>query len=470
MAANRYGSGRFGSCRTAGRGLPPGRAGWLRRGSLAALAIAVAACGNSDLVLLAAPENTPQSIELSVRALDATRAELTWTSAGAGLAYQIERNGQRLGSTTAQGWTDGGLAAGQRYCWRVLAYGGFGWQARSNEPCVGTDAGTTEWRVETLATGRWPALAVDPAGNLHVCFTREAGGIQYLLAGPGREPETVDADGQGQCSIAVDAAGGVTLAYLSRFGLRQAVREGGRWRASTVDAEAIVGARRFDGPALALAPDGAPRIAYRRVVAGRVALAVASRAQAGWRFDLTAIQGLVGPRSLAVDAGGRSWLATHDELGQATIVWRRDDAGWSVQHTQSLAPNRGDGPPIALDASGVPRTAAWQRAGTAGATVLRWAESTAAGWQTQVVEGVASAGLRVAVVQDGAVARVASIDESGAIRLHARAADGAWRVEPLAGQGGGAAGLDLAVGPDRQLRLVFDRVLEGRVLLASRQQ
>jgi len=448
-----------------------GRAGAARIGRrvlAALLAVAAAACGNSDLVLLAAPEDTPQRIELTARALDETSAELAWTSAGAGLAYQIERNGRGLGASGALRFTDTGLAAGQRYCWRVLAYGGFGWQARSNEACVGTDAGTTGWRVEPLATGRWPALAIDAAGNLHLCFAREAGGIQYLLVGPGREPETVDADGQGQCSIAADAAGGVRLAYLSRFGLRHASREAGRWRATTVDAEAITGARRIDGPALALAADGTPRIAYRRVVAGRVALAVATRAESGWRFELTPIEGLVGPRSLAIDAEGRGWLATQDELGQSTRVWRREEAGWTVQYTQSLAPNRGDGPPLALDAAGAPRTAAWQRAGTTGPTVLRWAESTVAGWQTQVVEGVASAGLRVAVTQAGAVARIASIDEAGTIRLHARATDGTWSAESLAAQGGAAAALDLAIGPDRQVRLVFDRVAEGRVVLASR--
>jgi hypothetical protein len=446
-----------------------GRAGAGRSGVALMLAVAVSACGNSEVSIYAGPDATPQSIVLSATAVDDTRATLAWSSAGEKLAYRIDRNGASIGTTDDLGWTDTGLAAGKRYCWRVLAYGGFGWQARSNEVCLGTEPDTTDWRVETVATGRWPAVAVDASGGVHVCLAGTKLGIAYVRVGPGSRAETVDAEGSGQCSIAVGADGIVQIAHLSRFGLRHARRIDGRWSAVTVDVEALPGATRVDGPALALSVTGLARIAYRRVANGGASLAVASRDDTGWRFDLTGIPGLVGPRSLAIDADGQPWIAANDALGQSDTVWRRTSGGWALAHAMSLAPNRGEGPPLGFDAAGAPQTAWWQRdtVSTTAPITLRWTASTASGWRGETVARLTGVGTRVALVADAATPRIAVVDEAGTLRLHTRDA-GIWSAETLAAQGGAAVAVDLALGPDGQLRMVFDRVLEGSVVLASR--
>lgn len=432
---------------------------------------ALAGCGNASVTIYAGPEQTPQSIQLTATARDAGSVALAWTSAGSGLAYRIERNGNQVGTTSGLDWLAERLAGGERYCWRVFAYGGFGWQARSNEACVGTDPGEAGWRIERLAAGRWPAVAVDASGDVHVCFTGVSGGLSYLRAGPGREPELVDAVGSGQCSIAAGADGVVDIAYLSPVGLRHARRSAGVWAASTVDVEALVGTRRFDGPALALGSDGRPRIAYRRFAGTTVpTVAIATREESGWRFELTGLAGLLGPRSLAIAPDARLRLALNDDLGQFAQVRVRDTTGWVLEYSHARAPNRGDGLPLALDATSAPRVASWHRdanAATDAPTTLRWAEVVDGTWRTQTVGTFATAGFRIAIAVSGATARVATSDQDGTLRLFVR--DGErWVVDPFPLQGGAAAAVDLAIGPDGQTRMVYDRVTEGSVVLASR--
>jgi hypothetical protein len=442
------------------------------RGVLVALsALAVTGCGNDSVTLFGAPDDAPESIRLTATAEGETRALLSWAGLQGDYAYRVDRNGSAVGDTAAERFVDARLAAGERYCWTVYARNGFGWQARSNEACLGTSPATEAWRIERLAAGRWPALAVDASGELHACFSGVgAVGTTYLRIAPGRTPEAVDADGQAQCTLAVDAAGTVHVAYLSRFGLRHATRRAGVWDATTVDAQAAVGVRRFDGPALALAPDGAPRIAYLRPTGtGRVAVALAAREARGWTVDPTGILGRVGPRSLAIDPAGRSRLATTDDLGQSVGAWIREARGWRMEHAESLAPSAGDGPPIALDANARARFAWWWRAAptTASEVSLRWSQADPAGWRTQTIATSTAPGTRVAIGAADATPRVAAIDRAGVVRVYTREAD-AWLAETLAGQGGAAASLDFVVAPDGQLRLIFDRDVEGEVVLASR--
>jgi len=197
---------------------------------------------------------------------------------------------------------------------------------------------------------------------------------------------------------------------------------------------------------------------------------IATRSDAGWRFELTGLSGLIGPRSLAVAADGRLRLALNDDLGQFAQVRVREPSGWVLEYSHSRAPNRGDGLPLALDAAGAPRSAAWYRDPNAAAdapTTLRWAEAYAGGWRTETVGIFATPGFRIAIAVAGDVARVATSDQDGSLRLFVRE-DDRWSVEPLVAQGGAADAVDLAIGPDGQTRLVYDRVLEGSVVLASR--
>lgn len=446
----------------------------LARTAFACAAVLAAGCGNESVTLFGTPQDAPRTISLTATAEGATGAVLSWTAPAADYAYRVDRNGKVVADTRDTRHVESGLAAGERYCWTVYARSGFGWQARSDEACLGTTPSSKEWRIETVASGRWPAIAVSASGELHLCFAATAGaGLSYLRVGPGREPEIVDANGQAQCSIAVDAAGIVHIAYLSRFGLRHARLEPGGtrgWQATTVDAQALVGVRRFDGPALALGADGAPRIAYRRPTSnGLASISVATREADGWRIESTGIAGLVGPRSLAVDPSGRSRLATTDELGQSVTAWRRDARSWSAEFSDSLAPTAGDGPPIVLDPGGAARTAWWHRSAPTASTTLelRWSQSTPSGWRTESIETVRGLGTRVAIGSAGDTPRIAAVDPTGAVRIHTRGAD-RWTAESIDGQGGAADAVDFVVGPDGQLRVVFDLAAEARVRLASR--
>jgi len=453
-----------------------GRVGVLRRGLVVAIVAGLAGCGGAgDLRLGLSAADAPQTLVLSATVDSTTqRAALTWTSAGSNLSYRIERNGIQVGGASDTQWTDTGLAAGQRDCWQVFAANGFGWQARSNEACVSLETTEKGWRIEKLAGGRWPALAIDPTGEVQVCFASTTGtGISVLRVGTGRTPETLDAAGESQCSIAVDRTGTPHVAFLSAAGLRHAVRGGDGWSVSTVDAQAYRLGERTDGPALALDAAGVPRIAYRRITtSGRpvIAIAIRSAATTGtWKIDPGPVLGRVGPRALVITTDGTSRFVTVDEVEQLSAVWRRTAAGWPQDVTLSPSPTRGDGPPFVLDPSGAPRFAWWQRVGGASASTaaLRWITASGADWSAETIATDASLGTRVAVSLAESRPRVASIDASGTVRLHTRG-DTEWTLETLSAQGGAAVSVDLSIEASGQVRLVYDRIVEGSVVLASR--
>jgi hypothetical protein len=433
------------------------------------VALALVACGDAASLLLGGQANLPEAITLTAEAAGTTSARLEWTSAGSGRAYQVERNGLAVARTADLALLDSRLAAGKRYCWRVFAYGGFGWTARSNEACIGTDAGTAEWRHEPLGAGRLPSVAVDIAANVHVCHFRAGEGIVHQRVAPSRPDQRVDADGEGQCAIAVDTAGVVHVAYLSRLGLRHATRDGAGWRSATVDAEALAAAQVTDGPALALDADGLPRIAYRRSTAGGgTTVVVATRRSAGWSFDFTGLAGQVGPQSLAIDSAGRSWLALIDLVGQSISIWRRDTAGWSRTYQQGLAPTRGLGAPIGIDASDRVATAWWRSTAIGAPPTVTHASGDSAGWRDEPVQRLAGVGYRVALAVGGDGEPVlAWADAGGDLRVAVRG-DVGWTVEAVEGQRGAAEGLALAIAPDGEWRLVYDVPLAGTVALASR--
>lgn len=434
------------------------------------LAAALAAgCGNTDVTLYGTPDETPQSIVLSaVAGKDGTSATLTWTSPNANWSYRVDRGGKAVATTDATTWVDTGLATNARTCWKVYGLSGFGWQGRSNEVCIGTDGGTKDWRVESqAASARWPAIASDASGGVHLCFTAANGvGVSYRRVGASAT-ELIDAAGASQCSVAVDAQGVVHVAFGSRAGVRHARREGGSWTVVTVDAAGAVAGTRTEGPALALAATG-PRIAYRTATA----ISVARRTDAGWTIESNVLQGRLGPRSLVVDAAAKDRIVALDASGASLAVWRRDPAAWIRETTFSLAPTNGEGAPIATpgtDGFGV--TAWWQRdpPATAGAANVRWLEQDATGWTAQTVATLDRVGSRIAVSVVGGTRRVVAIDADGTLRLWTRAASaGTWTEETLSAQGGAAAMVDLVVAADGQLRIAFDRTATGEVVLASR--
>jgi hypothetical protein len=443
---------------------------------MAVIVAALAGCGGAgDLRLGLSAADAPQTLVLSATVDSTTRqASLSWTSSGSNLSYRIERNGTQVGGATDTRWTDTGLAAGQRYCWQVFGANGFGWQARSNEACVSLETTEKGWRIEKLASGRWPALAIDPTGELQVCFASTTGtGISVLRVGAGRTPETLDAAGESQCSIAVDRSGTLHVAFLSAAGLRHAVRGTDGWSVSTVDAQAFRGGERTDGPALALDPAGVPRIAYRRIAAsgGRPVIAIATRSAATtgtWKIDPGPVLGRVGPRALAIAGDGTSRFVTADEVEQLSAVWRRTAAGWPQDITLAPTPTRGDGPPFVLDPSGAARFAWWRQVTVgAPAATLVWVAASGTDWTAETIATDTALGTRVAVSLAESRPRVASIDATGTVRLHTRG-DTAWTLETLSAQGGAAVSVDLSIEESGQIRLVYDRLAEGSVVLASR--
>ena len=158
----------------------------------------------------------------------------------------------------------------------------------------------------------------------------------------------------------------------------------------------------------------------------------------------------------------------NDTLGQSSRVWRRVSGGWAIAEATSLAPNRGEGPPLGFDAAGASQTAWWHRdtVSTSAPISLRWTASTASGRGAETVARLTGVSGRVALAADGATPRIAVVDEAGSLRLFTRDANG-WKAETLAAQGGAAVAVDVVRGPDGQLHRVFDRTVEGSVVLAS---
>ena len=84
------------------------------------------------------PDKPPLSIpgRISITAVSASEVKISWQpSAGTGVkGYKIYRNGQYLKSTEALSFSDTGLQANIKYCYKVSAYDGAG-----NESVQSTD-------------------------------------------------------------------------------------------------------------------------------------------------------------------------------------------------------------------------------------------------------------------------------------------------------------------------------------------
>ena len=131
---------------------------------------AIDAAGNrsaSTSVLVAQPPGAgPAAPAVSGEALSASRARVTWTHAGAGVAsYKILRDGAQVGSIDEPGrsFEENGLTASTTYAYQVVAVGNDGQESAPGGVSVTTLAAATQliptgadwrWRYDTAA---WPA-------------------------------------------------------------------------------------------------------------------------------------------------------------------------------------------------------------------------------------------------------------------------------------------------------------------------
>jgi hypothetical protein len=199
-------------------------------------------------------------------------------------------------------------------------------------------------RLATRARGAWstapidvtpasePAAVVGGDGVLHACVTAAENGhlgpIVCFDRTPGGETRTatIDPGPRAHPSLAIDAQGGLHLAYLAADGLWYAHRAAnGAWTAP----ERIADRTPLEA---SIAVDGrrTPYVAYASLDGGARALHVAIRGASGWTDTPVAAEApVLAARALAVDRGG--WLhLIYLDGGRVPTYLERDPAGvWS---------------------------------------------------------------------------------------------------------------------------------------------
>ncbi len=246
--------------------------------------------------------------------------------------------------------------------------------------------------------GRWPFTLV-------VLFLLLF--LPLLSAQPGRAEagtwtfQTVDApkqlDSLTERGLRLDAAGRPHVAYGGGH-LYYAWHDGAAWHYEVVDPAPQTGLE----PALALAADGSPRIAY--VDAAAQALKYAYRDAAGWHLSLLDVelgQTAIGT-SLALDLNGKAHISYYDytvdaEYGRLKYA-RQNERGWSIdtidRHLGWAARTS-----IAVDRAGFAHISYENY----NLYQLKYAVRTAAGWQLQVLmqSGGARVGSHSSLALDG---------------------------------------------------------------------
>jgi hypothetical protein len=173
------------------------------------------------------------------------------------------------------------------------------------------------------------SLAIARAGaTLHLVYSPHGDALVYMPYADGpAAPETIATTwSMGPARVVVDAAGVVHVAFLSEkdngsytkptHSLTYAVRRGGAWTTTVVDAEPWSGS---DGDALALALDGGrPVIAYHH--RGTRSLKVA-RGQADGSFALATLRAPIA--GFDNDAAGEGVALATDCVGRVHLAYQR---------------------------------------------------------------------------------------------------------------------------------------------------
>ncbi len=174
--------------------------------------IYVVACGGGGSA-------APQTMTLSVSAITPSEVSLDWTPHPETISnYSFVRNGEDtvvyyLGSTSGRNRM---LEPLTRYCYVVYAIRiPLGSVGKSNEACV-TTPGVEAWSIDTIDSGREPALVLDN-GNLPRISYRNASGVMLAYKDASDWKYSIVDEGAGiygDTDIEIDSAGANSISYI----------------------------------------------------------------------------------------------------------------------------------------------------------------------------------------------------------------------------------------------------------------
>jgi hypothetical protein len=188
------------------------------------------------------------------------------------------------------------------------------------------------WSTESLEPGVWrPAIAVDAAGSVHVCYahgTTSSHDLRYALRQGGAWTYETIASGANEPALVLDAQGVPHVAYRdeARNAIVLAVRNGAAWDTTTVPTP-----NHPAGFALALDANGQARIAEADyTIAYQTTIQFLEQQGSSWQ--VSAADPSLGNKSylsVAIDAGGNPVIAYGDGNGYDLVVSSRLAGTWS---------------------------------------------------------------------------------------------------------------------------------------------
>jgi hypothetical protein len=338
------------------------------------------------------------------------------------------------------------------------------------------------WHVEVVDdgkgdnVGRYSALAIDNAGNLHVgYYDEEQKSLRYAFRGPGKRWDimTVDKPAGTYVSIAVDALNHPHFAYNSPFetGLHYAYWDGKDWHKLLIDKEAT-----DHFLSMQLDSKGNPYISYYREVypdrSYALYLKYAYSDGKTWYVETLDHHMQTGKfNSLALDAKGNPQIAySQVEAGDLRTA-RWDGTHWQFGTADARRTHNdyvGIGNSIAVDSDGNPCIAYFD----ATARTVKYAWQKDGVWQTEVVDqlwGLWVFNDRVSLKLDShGKPHIAFFDHGlGALRYASKNEKG-WHAEVVENRGHVGGYPSLEFGPDDRPYIAFYDMNDGQIRLAER--
>ena len=417
------------------------------------LLCALAACGASDV-------GGSVTMTLTVKLVTPSQVRLDWTPYdGGGDFYAVYRNGTYTGTEirNATSYTDSELGAATEYCYVIHRWAYLGSIGHSNTACVTTPE-LAGWMIETVAKGDNPGLALDAAYQPHVSFRNRNGVILAVRSGGVWQYSAVDAGagGFGDTDVRVDRNSASHLSYWD-FGsdrLKVATDAAGTWFSEVVNS---------GGDTYALALDGAGSSHLLYYISETRSIIYATNRTGSWvNSVLTGFaNATLYDSDILVDASGVAHVVFTIGNVQACELHyvANADGQWSGQ---LIANDSNCGAALAQDMTGTVHVVYSTPFG------LRHARYSGGVWQTEQVDNFSwIGGDRVALaIDDANHLHVAYRDQNFNLK-YATNSSGAWELTYV--DGSGRVGFDpsIAVDPMGRISIAYSDQIRGTVKLAT---